>query len=87
MQSLYVGPSKPFPSWLPLEGTAAIAHTSVVNASEKMNQLLQGSWEYGWRGEFSFQRKKKGDMLTNLILAFESKREGADADANELARN
>jgi hypothetical protein len=30
---------------------------------------------------------KEGDVFTNLIFAFESKREGANADANELSGN
>jgi hypothetical protein len=30
---------------------------------------------------------KERDMFSNLFLAFESKREGADVDADELAGN
>src|SRR5208282_2279414 len=43
VQSLYVGPSRPSPSWLPLEGTSAIAHTIVANASDKKSLSLRGT--------------------------------------------
>src|SRR5208282_4563692 len=58
VQSLYVGPSRPSPSWLPLEGTSAIAHTIVANASDKKSLSLRENWEYGCSGGFSFQRRR-----------------------------